>query len=93
MSSIGEGIDFSQEQQKISGIVPSSHFPCGTQTFGSFLAQVFFPLTQKTDMWWVREVSLSPHHAPAVQNLRYLYGPPSCYFRRIGGELHFRPTY
>lgn len=41
MSSIGEGIDFSQEQQKISGIVPSSHFPRGTQTFGSFLAQVF----------------------------------------------------
>ena len=41
MSSIGEGIDFSQEQQKISGMVPSSHFPRGTPPSGSFLAQVF----------------------------------------------------
>lgn len=28
MSSIGEGIDFSQEQQKISGTVPSGHAAC-----------------------------------------------------------------
>lgn len=46
MSSIGEGIDFSQEQQKISGIVPRSRLLHGTQTSGPFWAQVFPPDTK-----------------------------------------------
>lgn len=41
MSSIGEGIDFSQEQQKISGMVPRCCLLHRTQAFGHFPAQVF----------------------------------------------------
>lgn len=43
MSSIGEGIDFSQEQRKISGIVPR-----GTQPLRPLPHSPGFSLTRKT---------------------------------------------
>lgn len=81
MSSIGEGIDFSQEQQKISGIVPSSHFsPVERRPLAPFWLRFFFS-DPEDDIRWTREVSLCPPHAAAGQILMDLYGPPSYYFR------------
>lgn len=73
MSSIGEGIDFSQERQKISGTVPSGHFPTDPAVW--LLSGSGLPLTQKTDVQRVGEVSFRPRHAPVIHSPQYLDSP------------------